>query len=658
MGCGRHSADTVEETGQFSTGAALQISSQDHSENIQHQLEILARNAGQWRSARDADANEGYNEIYYLITDLDQNGRLEVMGHESLGLEEKEISLGCYEVNSAEDGIVKVETAQFGNAFVDDLGGGLYSAYYDPETGEYHYVMEDHFIQIVDDWDVGDTPYREIVALTLKQGKMSREVLAYQEPIKNVTTKKQYRCYRMGGSRKTEISRGEYTRESVGDLIYADCEKLTVRIPCFSFYHNQEDTTEEQMIHTMEKAYQDFSAGYPLGKQEMTVAGRKMMIPQYSTMQDVEKQERINWLIYEQVSQSLEHAFDLQDPKWDLEDVSISTKYAGQDRVSLLLMASGFREGMTHAQSLYDTVNIDLKQECILSGQSILPEQYRGEVEEEILSGDYQEILSGLKMQYHAFFQERDVKIYQTKDRIGIVIPTGMEAHPFAIYEVYVDMGQKWHDGISYPIPYPDVDWEAYRYTLLASEYRSLQDYMPVLLGKTNFTWTQETFTEQEEETVKTEKISIYQFLEKYGEPIKNYREYCLGDISISDVIQDGKPELVLHFSSYGGFYLILHREGERFYGTDRSERCFQGLRESGIYQTAGGANCEFFYQMRFQGEGLVESMIGQRDGEKYYIGDRKVEEKEFVKWRIDNIDEPVCQYAPEALQESGETGQ
>lgn len=285
-------------------------------------------------------------------------------------------------------------------------------------------------------------------------------------------------------------------------------------------------------------------------------------------------------------------------------------------------------------------------------------EQYRGEVEEEILSGDYQEILSGLKMQYHAFFQERDVKIYQTKDRIGIVIPTGIEAHPFAIYEVYVDMGQKWHDGISYPIPYPDVDWEAYRYTLLASEYHSLQDYMPVLLGKTDFIWTPETFTEQEEETVKTEEISIYQFLEKYGEPIKNYQEYCVGNISVSDVTQDGKPELVLHFSSYGGFYLILHREGERFYGTDRSERCFQGLRESGIYQTAGGADCEFFYQMRFQGEGLVESMVGQRDGQKYYIGGRKVEEKEFVKWRIDNIDESVCQYAPEALQESGEAGQ
>lgn len=620
VGCGRHQGDDTEDAGQITTGAALDISSHKDSENIQHQLEVLARNAGQWRSTRDEDVNKGYNTIQYMISDMDQNGRLEVMGSEYLGLEEKAVSLGCYEVDSSGNGIVKVETAQLGNAFVDDFQcsgeNGLYTAYYDPETGEYHYVTA----TVGSDWS--DTDYQKITALTLKQGKISKE-------------------------------------ENVGNTVYADCEKLTVRIPCFSFYHNLEDTTEEQMIHTMEKAYRDFSMGYPLGMQEMTVSGHKVMIPQYSTMQDVERQERINQLIYDQVSQSLEHAFDLQDPKWDLEGVSISMKYTGWDRVSLLLMASGFREGMAHAQNLCDTVNVDLEQECILSGESILPEQYREEVEKDIMYGDRKEILSGKSMAYHAFFQEQDVKIYQTIDRIGIVIPADTEANPYLIYEVYVDMDQNRYDGYPSSIPYPDVDWDEYQYTLFASEYRSLQDYMPVLSGKTDFVWFHETFFDDEQETTEAEEVSIYQFLEKYGEPIESYKDYRLANISISDVTQDGKAELVLHFSSFGGFYLILHREGEKFYGTDRFERCFQRLQENGVYGGSGGAFCRYFHQLRFRGEKFVETLIGKRDDKKYYIGDRKVDEKEFEKWEQDNTEKTVCQYAPEKLQDgSGEAGQ
>lgn len=625
VGCGRHSEDTVGETGQITTGAALNISSHENSENIQHQLEVLARNAGQWRSARDADTNEGYNEIHYLISDLDQNGRLEVMGYEYLGLEEKEISLGCYEMDASGNGIVEVETAQLGNTFVGDFyrfgGDGLYRAYYDPKTGEYHYVTETAGGGQSDtDFQKIDTDYRKITALTLKQGKISKDV--------------------------------------VDDTVYAAWEKLTVQIPYFSFYHNLEDTTEEQMIHIMEKAYRDFSVGYPLGMQEMTVSGYKVMIPQYSTMQDVEKQERINQLIYDQVSQSLESAFDLQDPKWNLEDVSISMKYTGWDRVSLLLMANAFRRGMAHVQSLCDTVNIDLEQECILSGERILPEEYREEVEEDIMLGEYQEILSGKKMRYPVSFQEQDIKIYQTIGRIGLVIPTDVPAKPYLVYEVYVDMDQNRYTGYPSSIPYPDVDWDEYQYTLLAAEYRSLQDYMPVLLGKTDFAWFHETFSDEQEAT-EAEEVSIYQFLEKYGEPIESYGEYRLANISISDVTQDGEAELVLHFSSFGGFYLILHREGEKFYGTDYSERSFEGLQENGVYMGSGGASCQGFYQLRFRGGEFIETLIGRRDDKKYYIGDKKVDEKEFWKWEEDNTGKTVCQYAPEELQDgSRESGQ
>lgn len=661
VGCGRRQGDEIGDAGQITTGAALDISSHKDSENIQHQLEVLAKNAGQWRSTRDADINKGYNEIYYLISDLDQNGRLEVMGHEYLGLEEKEISLGCYEVDSSGNGIVEVETSQLGNTFVDDfyrLGDGLYTAYYDSDTGEYHYVTAENFIDVDNDWIYGveEMNYQKITALTLKQGKISKDVLAYQSLVKNEAKKKQYQYYRMDGSRRTEIFQMEYSRENVGDAVYADCEKLMVRIPRFSFYHNLEEDTEEQMIHTMETAYQAFSMGYSLGKQEMTVSGHKIMIPQYSTMQDVEKQERINQLIYDQVSQSLEHAFDLQDPKLDL-DVSISIKYTGQDRVSLLLMASGFREGMAHSQCLCDTVNIDLERECILSGESILPEQYREKVEEDIMSGDYQEITSGLGMKYHVIFQKQDVKIYQTKDRIGLVIPTDVGMDPYLIYEVYVNMDQNGDDrGDS--IPYLDVDWAAYRYTLYASEYQSLQDYMPVLLGKTDFIWISEIISDDGQETAEEEKVSIYQFLERYYDE-SGVQDYFLNSISISDVTQDGKQELVLHFGIYGDFYLILYREGEKFYGIDRAERCFQGLQENGVYGAAGGAYTNYFYQMRFRGGDFTETLIGQQDGKKYYIGDRKVDEKEYWKWEQDNRDEPVCWYAPEALQNgSGEAGQ
>ena len=105
-----------------------------------------------------------------------------------------------------------------------------------------------------------------------------------------------------------------------------------------------------------------------------------------------------------------------------------------------------------------------------------------------------------------------------------------------------------------------------------------------------------------------------------------------------------------------GGCYLILHQEGERFYGIDLPVRWFEGLQENGIYYASGG-HAGSWHQMRFDGDAFVTEELASYDGNNgnhYSISGKEVGEKEFEKWEDNALDSSECKYyTPEALPAS-----
>ncbi len=649
-GCGLQSDKKGTEVGEVTTGAAMDAVESGTTGAIRHQLEILVQNASKWRKSGDDK-----EETVYTVLDLDHNGRLEVLSGGGYDADDL-VSVECYEVNQTGDDVEVIDTDQEKKVFLNNLLSESDAVYYDPETGEYHYVFGNELSgeEMISE-ECND--YKDMIALTLREGQIFSDTLAYQDQ----TGKKQPRFYQMTDRNPVEIGVSEYSAEKMGDAAYPECGRATVRFSSFSFDHSLEDTTEEQMYHALEKSYQGCYMGYPLGKRKMTVAGQEISIPQYTAMQDRKKQKRINQMIYDQVTQIVDQVYDPENSESDLQ-VTIAIKYAGLDRVSLLLQAVWCGNGAAHASSLYDAINIDLEQGKMLSGQDLLPEQDREEAAEEILeeyedgldeeddTEDEVEDYPGNLVRHPEKWQE--VTIYQTRDMIGIVIPTGIGTWPYEFHEVCRD--GNWYDE-EVGVAYAAVDWEAYQYKLFASEYQGLQEYMPVLTGKADFTWNAE-MTEDDTENDRKKQMTIGRLAEEfgYGEEDPPLEELILTEICICDLTQDGKPELIL--SIYGGLHVVLHKEGDRYYGICQGRRSLYDLQNNGVYEA--GKYGRSFYQMHFEGEVFVEEFLGgfgyadflTEDTPIYYIGNQEVGKKAYQKWEKSIQGEEVCWYSPEAL--------
>ncbi len=674
-GCGVQQREQAEDAGQVTTGAAVYVDVDGDSETVKHQLEVMVENASKWRITGDEDEDNA--NIVYAVTDLDHNGRLEIMAlkNDWEGMEPDDYFLqGCFEVNSSEDGITAIETDQIQEISLGETMEMLDTAYYDSKTGEYHYVMGSWLTEEEMLSDESGDYYKNIIALTLKNEQITSDTLAYQMQNKNQSGKMQSRFYQVRDTGQTEIDASLYSVEGLGDAVYTDCEKQTVRFSVFSFDHSLEDMTEIQMHHALEKSYQRRFVGYPLGRKNITVAHQKVAIPQYSMMQDQNKQKRINQMIVKQVEQIVNQVDDTKDLECE-----ITIKYAGRDRVSLLVQVDGCGKGEAKGNTICDTINIDLEQERILFELDLLPESDRQEAIEMIryeIGDEYDEeadeenhsndVLGNWmdnlkKWSEMMLYQTRDMKwsemmLYQTRDMIGVVIPTGLEADPYVIHETWNEWEEE-SEGVSYA----EIDWEAYQYKMFASEYQGLQEYMPVLTGETEFNYIQEE-PEDDETVLERQNVTIRSWVEEFLGEDFTYEDLTLYRISVCDLTQDGKPEVILEFGSLDGAHLVLHKERDAYYGMIFRRRSLIGLQKNGVY--SAGKNGLYLYQVRFKKDTFVESYLGgyeypqhmpMPDDEhveeyiKYYIRDQEVEKDVYEKWEKSITEEEVCWYTPEA---------
>lgn len=172
-GCGKHTEAPPE------TVETIQEATQEVSEGlpadpnaVQAQLDLIWEHKDIWKVL---DESDGW---CYAVTDLDGNGRLEILSSECHGSGHF-ITFRAWEVSEDVASLVPIageddHIPMFYSTANDDLAPEAVPCYYDAKTGSYYYIQ---FNTI----KVDASQYCETTtAVYLLDGRMEREILAYE----------------------------------------------------------------------------------------------------------------------------------------------------------------------------------------------------------------------------------------------------------------------------------------------------------------------------------------------------------------------------------------------------------------------------------------------------------------------------------------------
>lgn len=146
----------------------------EETEQIEKQLQLITDYCMDlWQ--KSSDENE-YEMYFYTVTDLDRNGRLELISASVRGTGIYTYS-DYYEVNEQLDGLTQCEV----HTNMEDSGADIVveavPVYYDGKADTYYYIFSDYIR------DGMTMSYENIRELSLKSGEITDKVLVYKESI-------------------------------------------------------------------------------------------------------------------------------------------------------------------------------------------------------------------------------------------------------------------------------------------------------------------------------------------------------------------------------------------------------------------------------------------------------------------------------------------
>lgn len=182
------------------------------------------------------------------------------------------------------------------------------------------------------------------------------------------------------------------------------------------------------------------------------------------------------------------------------------------------------------------------------------------------------------------------------------------------------------------------LDIQYLRANLPEKEWITLEKYYTVLAGYEKFQW-------QNSKTDEIKEIDLNTF-HKYlcGEQAITH-ELQIDKLSIHDLDNDDLQELILNFSDAYGHFLVLHKEGAKYYGSDFVYRGFIGLQQNGIFSGSGGARNIKYHRLKFQNEKFVKILLAEIKENEYYINGMRVSEIDYLNWVHHNITSEVNWY-------------
>ncbi len=411
------------------------------------QIALIASQVKKW-TKMDSDSDDGEPYCSYAVTDLDQNGRLEIIESSADQGSGRFTTSEYFQVNEAGDDLeqLSISDEEYSQ---DDIVSNMDTVYYDESTGEYHYITGD-FATAGAATGFVDT----VTFLTLREGSIESELLAVREreALKNGKFRtKYYKMTKKGKEKK--LSKLEYDEEEIADSWFSGCAKSSVDISWFSFDRKISKYTQEELTELLKDSYSKFSTGTAVKKVKKKILGYSVQVPKIIQMEDQVKQEKLNQMIQKRIKKELKNYCRMKDMPFDLWGYYLTVKYAGKDEISILGEIEGYAEGAPHPWRGAYTINLDLEQERELSQKEILPKKYRKEVETLILNGSCQDV-SEFASSYRKAVKELhgkntkklmesgewkyvDVYYGKSKDVVGVVINTAYAVGSYAVYETY-----------------------------------------------------------------------------------------------------------------------------------------------------------------------------------------------------------------------------
>ena len=141
--------------------------------NVEKQIDVIMNNIDTWNLSTDEDIYAPYG---YAITDLDQNGRLEIIASSCQGTGIYTYS-NYYEVNEGLNGLNKIERNVEEGSSEADIMIPTVKVFIDKAANEYHYIFDDLV-------KVGAAEYYENKQdIVLKNGKLYEKAIAYRNTI-------------------------------------------------------------------------------------------------------------------------------------------------------------------------------------------------------------------------------------------------------------------------------------------------------------------------------------------------------------------------------------------------------------------------------------------------------------------------------------------
>ena len=141
--------------------------------NVEKQIDVIMNNIDTWNLSTDEDIYAPYG---YAITDLDQNGRLEIIASSCQGTGIYTYS-NYYEVNESLNGLNKIERNVEEGSSEADIMLPTVKVFIDKASNEYHYIFDDLV-------KVGAAEYYENKQdIVLKNGRLYEKTIAYRNTV-------------------------------------------------------------------------------------------------------------------------------------------------------------------------------------------------------------------------------------------------------------------------------------------------------------------------------------------------------------------------------------------------------------------------------------------------------------------------------------------
>lgn len=237
---------TIPKKGDMNKGIAnneeqtTTLDSQDESENIGlQQLGVIAENIELWR-VKYEDIIE---KVYYAVTDLDQNGRLEIIVSDMGGTGSYSYSR-FYEVNEQHDGLTECETDFIEGSSQPDIIVENTDAYYDTAKNIFYYIEKD-FIKL------SATEYNTYIsAICLDEGKLITTAIS------NMTeTYPEYKVV------YKDAAGGEITEAEHKMLVeqrFKNCDRYVAGFGWQDMSEMETVTEKESMVNLLLQSYKKF----------------------------------------------------------------------------------------------------------------------------------------------------------------------------------------------------------------------------------------------------------------------------------------------------------------------------------------------------------------------------------------------------------------